>query len=51
MFGKDQEEEMKKQEEEAIKQEEEAFKETEKERLEEIAALEEKIREHINNKD
>ena len=51
MFGKDQEEEMKKQEEEAIKQEEEAFKETEKERLEEIAALEEKIREHINDKD
>ena len=44
MFGKDQEEEMK-------KQAEKLFKETEKERLEEIAALEEKIREHINNKD
>ena len=51
MFGKDQEEEMKKQEEEAIKQEEKLFKETEKERLEEIATFEEKIREHINDKD
>ena len=30
---------------------EKLFKETEKERLEEIAALEEKIREHINDKD
>ena len=50
MFGKDQEEAMKKQE-EAMKQEEKLFKETEKERLEEIAALEEKIREHINDKD
>ena len=50
MFGKDHEEAMKKQE-EAMKQEEKLFKETEKERLEEIATLEEKIREHINNKD
>ena len=51
MFGKDQEEEMKKQKEESTKQEEKLFKETEKERLEEITALEEKIREHINDKD
>ena len=51
MFGKNQEEKMKKQKEEAIKQEEKLFKDTEKERLEEIAALEEKIREHTNNKD
>ena len=33
------------------KQEEKLFKETEKERLEEITAFEEKIREHINDKD
>ena len=51
MFGKNQEEEMKKQKEESTKQEEKLFKETEKERLEEITALEEKIREHINDKD
>ena len=56
MFGKDQEkeakkqaEEAKKQEEEAKKQAEESFKEGEQERLEEIAILEKKIREHVTN--
>ena len=56
MFGKDQEKEAKKQAEEAKKQEEEAkkeaeesFKEGEQERLEEIAILEKKIREHVTD--
>jgi hypothetical protein len=56
MFGKDQEkeakkqaEEAKKQVEEAKKQAEESFKEGEQERLEEIAILEKKIREHVTN--
>ena len=56
MFGKDQEKEAKKQEEEAKKQAEEAkkqaeelFKEGEQKRLEEIALLEKKIREHVTN--
>ena len=56
MFGKDQDteakkqaEEAKKQEEEAKKQAEESFKEGEQERLEEIAILEKKIREHVSH--
>ena len=56
MFGKDQAEEAKKQAEEAKKQAEEAkkqaeelFKEGEQGRLEEIAILEKKIREHVTN--
>ena len=56
MFGKDQEkeakkqaEEAKKQAEEAKKQAEESFKEGEQERLEEIAILEKKIREHVSH--
>ena len=56
MFGKDQEkeakkqaEEAKKQAEEAKKQAEESFKDGEQQRLEEIAILEKKIREHVTN--
>jgi membrane protein involved in colicin uptake len=56
MFGKDQAEEAKKQAEEAKKQAEEAkkqaeelFKEGEQGRLEDIAILEKKIREHVTN--
>ena len=56
MFGKDQAEEAKKQAEEAKKQAEEAkkqaeelFKEGEQGRLEEIAILEKKIRDHVTN--
>ena len=49
MFGKDQEEEAKKQAEEAKKQADELFKEGEQKRLEEIALLEKKIREHVTN--
>jgi len=56
MFGKDQAEEAKKQAEEAKKQAEEAkkqaeklFEEGEQGRLEEIAILEKKIREHVTN--
>ena len=56
MFGKDQEkeakkqaEEAKKQAEEAKKQAEESLKDGEQQRLEEIAILEKKIREHVTN--
>jgi hypothetical protein len=49
MFGKDQAEETKKQAEEVKKQAEELFKEEEQGRLEEIALLEKKIREHVTN--
>ena len=49
MFGKDQEKEAKKQAEEAKKQAEESFKDGEQQRLEEIAILEKKIREHVTN--
>ena len=49
MFGKDQEKEAKKQAEEAKKQAEELFKEGEQKRLEEIALLEKKIRDHVTN--
>ena len=49
MFGKDQAKEAKKQAEEAKKQAEELFKEGEQGRLEEIAILEKKIREHVTN--
>jgi len=49
MFGKDQAEEAKRQAEEAKKQAEELFKEGEQRRLEEIAILEKKIRDHVTN--
>ena len=49
MFGKDQEKEAKKQAEEVKKQAEESFKEGEQKRLEEIALLEKKIRDHVTN--
>ena len=49
MFGKDQAEETKKQAEEVKKQAVELFKEEEQGRLEEIATLEKKIREHVTN--